>query len=219
MCKTVVPIEDVRKILGDAFADAVGVEVRTGAGAKTPEEAALAVAAAQEKAAIEAAAAAETRAGGKSEASHECAVIGEASDVERPAMVHGEPLLERKSTFQAHVAMVRSQAEVEAAMAYLYESHPRIKRATHNMLAYRIRSESGGIIADHDDDGEAASGGRLAHLLQVTQAENVLVVVSRWFGGVLLGPSRFTLINKVARELLVAEGIVAKPSGKRKGGK
>lgn len=39
-------------------------------------------------------------------------------------------------------------------------------------------------------------------------ARDVIVIVSRWYGGVKLGPSRFTIINNVARELLVAEGYV-----------
>ena len=30
----------------------------------------------------------------------------------------------------------------------------------------------------------------------------MVVVVSRWFGGTLLGPSRFTHINNAARQLL-----------------
>lgn len=36
----------------------------------------------------------------------------------------------------------------------------------------------------------------------------VVVVVSRWFGGVLLGPSRFTHINNCARAHLVALGYI-----------
>jgi hypothetical protein len=34
---------------------------------------------------------------------------------------------------------------------------------------------------DCDDDGEEKAGSRLAHLLYVLKAENVLVVVSRWY--------------------------------------
>jgi len=37
---------------------------------------------------------------------------------------------------------------------------------------------------------------------------NVVVVVSRWYGGVKLGPDRFRLINMVARECLVMGGFV-----------
>lgn len=46
-------------------------------------------------------------------------------------------------------------------------------------------------MQDNDDDGEAAAGGRIAHLMQVMEVVNVLVVVSRWYGGVKLGPDRW----------------------------
>ncbi len=39
---------------------------------------------------------------------------------------------------------------------------------------------------------------------------NVLVVVTRWYGGILLGPSRFTHINNAARLLL--EGSIVSSS-------
>ena len=43
---------------------------------------------------------------------------------------------------------------------------------------------------DNDDDGEDAAGGRLLHLLQILDAKNVLVIVSRWYGGIKLGPGK-----------------------------
>ena len=55
---------------------------------------------------------------------------------------------------------------------------------------------------DNDDDGEDAAGGRLAMLLDVRDEDGVMVVVSRWYGGVKLGPRRFAMIANVARELL-----------------
>lgn len=61
-----------------------------------------------------------------------------------------------------------------------------------------------GIILKHDndDDGEDAAGSRLAHLLEMRNEDGVLIVVSRWFGGVHLGPKRFAHITNVARQLL-----------------
>lgn len=59
---------------------------------------------------------------------------------------------------------------------------------------------------DYDDDGEDAAGGRLLKLLQLMGCWNVLVVVSRWYGGVKLGPARFGVICGVAREALVEGG-------------
>ena len=64
------------------------------------------------------------------------------------------------------------------------------------------RHQAAVLQTDNDNDGETAAGSRLAHLLQTKGCENVIVVVSRWFGGVHLGPQRFKLINNVARYVL-----------------
>lgn len=56
--------------------------------------------------------------------------------------------------------------------------------------------------SDNDDDGEDGAGSRLAQLLQVRHCTNVLVVVSRWFGGIHLGPKRFAHITNAARLVL-----------------
>jgi len=121
------------------------------------------------------------------------------------AVYHGAPLTVSKSIFVAHVARVTSRDHVAAVLAELLDE-PRIARATHNIRAYRFTdAASGSRVADNDDDGEDAAGGRLAHLLELMAADNVLVVVSRWFGGVLLGPSRFKHINDVARLAIEAQ--------------
>lgn len=58
-------------------------------------------------------------------------------------------------------------------------------------------------------------------LSQVADVRGVVVVVSRWFGGVLLGPSRFSHINNTARRLLVETGYITAgvASGSRAGSK
>lgn len=44
---------------------------------------------------------------------------------------------------------------------------------------------------------------------QILDVRNVMVVVSRWYGGILLGPDRFKHINNCARNILVEEGHAA----------
>lgn len=123
-------------------------------------------------------------------------------------VVHGEPVVVSRSTFQAHVARIASVADANAVLEELYEDR-RIAGATHNIRAYRIVAPRGDgavtVTADNDDDGEDAAGGRLAHLLELMHAENVIVVITRWFGGVLLGPSRFKVINDTARAMIEAQ--------------
>ena len=84
-----------------------------------------------------------------------------------PIIHHGEPLTDRKSTFQAHVAEVTTVEQVSVVLREL-KSNRKIATATHNIVAYRIHDTTRQVfVQDCDDDGESAAGSRLLHLLQV----------------------------------------------------
>merc|ERR1712004_68829 len=137
--------------------------------------------------------------------------------VRGPQIVTGPTLEDRKSVFQGHAATVMSLAEVKAVMNKL-KSSSKIARATHNTLAYRIEGEKrSSLLQDCDDDGEDAAGGRMLHLLQLLDVKNVVVVVSRWYGGIHLGPDRFKHINNAARQVLELAGLISDKPGKKKG--
>lgn len=96
------------------------------------------------------------------------------------SVMHGEPFTEKRSTFQAHLAPATSMGHVGALMELLMQNN-KIRAASHNIMAYRIeQADKATFLQDHDDDGESAAGGRLLHLLQMVDARNVCVVVSRW---------------------------------------
>ena len=121
-----------------------------------------------------------------------------------PEILHGPKIQDRKSIFQAHMARVFNISEVNKFMAQLTSNDKKIAGATHNIMAYRL-SEGG---SDCDDDGESAAGSRLLHLLSMTDAIDIIIVVSRWFGGIHLGPDRFKHINNAARLLMDANGCI-----------
>nr|XP_014340913.1 PREDICTED: protein IMPACT isoform X3 [Latimeria chalumnae] len=129
-------------------------------------------------------------------------------DEELPPIKHGEPITDRRSTFQAHLAPVVTLRQVKMVLDQLYENK-KIASATHNIYAYRIYCEDKRtFLQDCDDDGETAAGGRLLHLMQILDVRNVMVVVSRWYGGILLGPDRFKHINNCARHILLEHNYV-----------
>ncbi|CAG8441079.1 2428_t:CDS:2 [Funneliformis caledonium] len=97
---------------------------------------------------------------------------------ECPKIIHGEPLEHKKSFFIAHLASVSNIRQVQLVRSNLLLDR-KIAKATHNIMAYRIVQENGLIIQDNDDDGETAAGSRLLHLLQIIDAKNVVVIVSR----------------------------------------
>ncbi|XP_007197648.1 protein IMPACT isoform X2 [Balaenoptera acutorostrata] len=130
---------------------------------------------------------------------------------ELPPIDHGIPITDRRSTFQAHLAPVVCPKQVKMVLAKLYENK-KIASATHNIYAYRIYCEDKQtFLQDCEDDGETAAGGRLLHLMEILNVRNVMVVVSRWYGGILLGPDRFKHINNCARNILVEKNYTSSP--------
>ncbi|KAL8675720.1 MAG: hypothetical protein Q9186_007653, partial [Xanthomendoza sp. 1 TL-2023] len=124
-----------------------------------------------------------------------------------PQWTVSNSVTEKKSVFLARACAITSTLDVQSAVMHLLSTDKRAGKATHNISAFRIRAPVNGndvVYQDYDDDGEDAAGGRLLKLLQMMNAWNVLVVVSRWYGGVKLGPARFGIINGVAREVIVA---------------
>lgn len=138
-----------------------------------------------------------------------------------PPWTVSEPWVELKSTFVAHVAPVTNPDQAKLYLNQLLASDKRIANATHNISAWRIRSDNPSSTAtyqDCDDDGETAAGGRLLHLMQLMDIWDAMVVVTRWYGGVHMGPRRFAVINGVAREGFVKAGLVREEKdGKKKG--
>jgi hypothetical protein len=131
-----------------------------------------------------------------------------------PTIHHGEPLTDRKSVFVGHLARVKSAREVQGVLEELL-SDKKVAKAAHNIVAWRVTDPVTGVMEqDNDDDGESAAGGRLAHLLHLLGVTNVLVVVTRWYGGIHLGADRFKHINNAARSVLEHCGEV---EGKDKG--
>ncbi|HZS92296.1 MAG TPA: YigZ family protein [Chloroflexota bacterium] len=97
----------------------------------------------------------------------------------------GESLLEAKgSLFYGRTVRVESEAEVQDLLAEARAAHP---EANHHAFAYRVGSE--GQVARFSDDGEpgGTAGRPMMEVLLREQLVYVAVVVSRHFGGTLLG--------------------------------
>ncbi|KAI1201085.1 RWD repeat domain-containing protein [Nemania serpens] len=141
---------------------------------------------------------------------------GDMQLMKEPPWILSDPVVELKSTFVARCAAVSSTAEAEAFLQHLLASDKKVRAATHNITAWRIRGPNGTAFQDCDDDGETAAGGRLLHLMQLMDLWDVMVVVTRWYGGHKLGPRRFALINQAARDSFVKAGLVADPAGNAK---
>ncbi len=96
------------------------------------------------------------------------------------------------------------------ASAKTLQAHPDFSTATHRIAAWRTPSKQRSIYPDakriydtgHDDDGEKYAGKKLENVLENMNAEGA-VVVARRYGGIMLGPVRFTHIEHCARDAIL----------------
>lgn len=94
-------------------------------------------------------------------------------------------IVEKKSKFIANIFYVETREEAENIIKNINKKY---HDARHNCYAYRIYSESG-IIEKSSDDGEPSgtAGAPMLTILSKNNLANVLVIVTRYFGGILLG--------------------------------
>lgn len=95
-------------------------------------------------------------------------------------------IIEKKSKFIANIFYVES---IEEAEKHIKEIKKKYNDAKHNCFAYAIEAENNGIIIKYNDDGEPAqtAGAPILKLILEQGLSNILVVVTRYFGGILLG--------------------------------
>ena len=94
-------------------------------------------------------------------------------------------IVEKKSKFIANICYVESVQEAEEKIKSIKKEY---HDARHNCVAYRV-AENGQIVEKSSDDGEPSgtAGAPMLKLLLEQNLSNILVVVTRYFGGILLG--------------------------------
>ena len=110
---------------------------------------------------------------------------------------------EKRSRFIGHIWRVESEEE---ARARIEETRKRHYDARHNCWCYRLR----GGVERYSDDGEpqGTAGQPMLNVFQREQVEDVCCVVTRYFGGVLLGAGGLTrAYSRSAKDALDAAGI------------
>jgi len=94
-------------------------------------------------------------------------------------------IVQKKSKFIANLIYVKSQEEAEE---YLNSIRKKYYDAKHHCFAYSIMTKDG-IINRFSDDGEPSgtAGAPMLNIINKKELINVLIVVTRYFGGILLG--------------------------------
>lgn len=94
-------------------------------------------------------------------------------------------IVEKKSRFIANLFLVKSASEAEEKIKNIKKKY---YDAKHNCYAYVVK-ENNQVSKKSSDDGEPSgtAGAPMLDILEKQNIGNVLVVVTRYFGGILLG--------------------------------
>ncbi|MBR6580958.1 MAG: YigZ family protein [Ruminococcus sp.] len=100
--------------------------------------------------------------------------------ISKPA---SDSFIEKKSEFIGYIAPVKTNDE---AVAFINQIKAMHRKARHNVYAYILREDN---ISRYSDDGEpqGTAGVPVLEVLQKRRLTDVCVVVTRYFGGILLG--------------------------------
>ena len=120
-------------------------------------------------------------------------------------------IIEKKSKFIATVYKVTSPEEAEAYMVQLRKKY---YDATHNCFAYQIGEKDEFHKASDDGEPQGTAGIPILEVMKKSNITDCAVVVTRYFGGILLGAGGLTrAYTKGASVALKAAGVVEKVKG------
>ncbi|WP_276252065.1 IMPACT family protein [Haloarcula rara] len=110
------------------------------------------------------------------------------------------------SEFIGHVAPVET---VDAAEAFVEEIRGQYADATHNVPAYRVRASPFREYSSDDAEPSGSAGKPALNVLQQRDIENVVAVVTRYYGGTNLGVGGLARsYSRAVKEGVDAAGVV-----------
>jgi len=96
---------------------------------------------------------------------------------------------DRGSKYSVTGGVAKSRENLKSFLKKLKKDR-KFAKATHNSWAARI-SHNGAVYETKSDDGETGAGQVILHQLRKQKTIDVIVVVTRWYGGVKLQADRF----------------------------
>ncbi len=111
---------------------------------------------------------------------------------------------EKNSEFIAYLSPVKNNEE---AVSFINEIRSMHRKATHNVYAYIIQEEN---ISRHSDDGEpqGTAGIPVLEILSKKELTNICCVVTRYFGGTMLGAGGLVRAYSHAAKIAVDSSII-----------
>ncbi|KAF9486016.1 ribosomal protein S5 domain 2-like protein [Pholiota conissans] len=126
-----------------------------------------------------------------------------------------QEIRDRGSTFVANIYQANTPQIAKSRFLHMKHTVHRTRKASHEIYAWRcmvLKSGRTGLEGPDDfellqgskDDGESWAGGKVLKVMQNLGIIDAVVIVTRWYGGTMLGPARFSHIETCAMEVCQA---------------
>lgn len=122
-------------------------------------------------------------------------------------------IVEKKSKFIANIFYIETMEEADRIIK---ETKKKYHDARHNCFAYILETGVEGLLVKYNDDGEPSgtAGAPMLNIIANEGLSNVLVIVTRYFGGILLGTGGLVrAYSEAVKEALKLANLVEKTNG------
>jgi len=130
-------------------------------------------------------------------------------DIYKTFFEYGESeIVQKKSRFIGQAFYAASEEDVQRTLLEVRKKH---KLANHNCYAYRLEGPT--VLERQSDDGEpgGTAGMPILDILRGNEIVNGMVIVTRYFGGTLLGTGGLVkAYGSAAKEAVASAGIITK---------
>ncbi|KAI1338874.1 hypothetical protein F5Y15DRAFT_100420 [Xylariaceae sp. FL0016] len=115
------------------------------------------------------------------------------------------------STFVVRAINLAELSQRQTTLQSLFDDIPSLQTASHNAWAFRVQAPTNLFNATtvkegSFDDGEAGCGEFLLKNMREMGTVNTLAVMTRWYGGVMLGPDRWRIMRDCLKDALAERG-------------
>lgn len=121
-------------------------------------------------------------------------------------------IVEKKSRFIANIYNVESKEEAEEKIKQIKKKY---YDAKHHCFAFSIIEENG-ITQKSSDDGEPSgtAGAPILNIIKSNNLQNIVIIVTRYFGGILLGTGGLTrAYSEAAGKVVEQSELIQKEPG------
>jgi putative IMPACT (imprinted ancient) family translation regulator len=119
---------------------------------------------------------------------------------DEPSIIY-DIIVDRGSHYTVVAQKISNETEIPLFQKSLLKD-PYFRKATHNSSAYRITTPEWAIMESKNDDGETGAGMCILREMRRANAVNMIIIVTRYFGGIHLQADRFRHVIDATKMIL-----------------